>query len=83
VRVDDVQKVLILHDRKPVPVKQRSVWGFMKHEFHEVADGKQCWTTINLSEQGEGLIEGTYVDYQVKDILSTDFLFRHNKKTLK
>ena len=55
----------------------------MKHELDEVADGEQCWTTKNLSEQGEGLIEGPYVDYQVKDILSTDFLFRHNKKTLK
>ena len=77
--VDDAQKVLIFHDRKPVPVKQRSVWGFMKHELHEVADGKQCWTTINLSEQGEGLIEGTYMDYRVKDILSTDFLFKPNK----
>ena len=78
-RVDHAQKVLILHDRKPVPVKQRSVWGFMKHELHDVADGKQCWTTINLSEQGEGLIEGTYVDYQVKNILSTDFLQAQQK----
>ena len=78
-RVDHVQKVLLLHDRKPVPVKQRSVWGFMKHELHDVADGKQCWTTINLSEQGEGLIEGTYVDYQVKNILSTDFLQAQQK----
>ena len=78
-RVDHVQKVLLLHDRKPVPVKQRSVWGFMKHDLHEVADGEQCWTTISHSEQGEGLIEGTYTDYRVKDILSTDFLFKPNK----
>ena len=51
----------------------------MKDELHEVADGKQCWAAINHSEQGEGLIEGTYVDYRVKDILSTDFLFKPNK----
>ena len=66
-----------------MPVKQRSVWGFMKHELREVADGKQCWSTVNRSEQGEGLIDGTYVDYRVKDILSTDFQFKPNKLTLK
>ena len=78
-RVDRVQKVLLLHDKEPVRVKQRSVWGFMKHESYEVGDSKQCWAAINHSEQGEGLIEGTYMDYQVKDILSTDFLFKPNK----
>ena len=76
VRVDRIQKVLILHDNKTVPVKQRSVWGFMKHELREVADGKQCWSTIKPGEQGEGLIDGTYVDYRVKGILSTDFQFK-------
>jgi len=79
VRIDRVQKVVILHDRKPVPVKQRSVWGFMKHESYEVGDSKECWAAINHSEQGEGLIEGTYMDYQVKGILSTDFLFKSSK----
>ena len=52
-RIDHVQKILLLHDRKPVPVKQRSVWGFMKHELHDVTDGKQCWAAINHSEQLE------------------------------
>jgi len=42
VRIDCDQKVLLLCDKKQVPVK---------HELHEVADGKQCWTTINRSEQ--------------------------------
>ena len=51
VRIDCDQKVLILRDRKPVPVKQRSCMGF--HELHEVADGKQCWADINHSEQLE------------------------------
>ena len=66
----------MLPDKIPVPVKQRPVWGFMKHEMDE---GKGCWATINHGEQGEGLIDGTYVDYQVKDILSTDFKFKPNK----
>jgi len=83
VRIDHFQKILMLPDKKPVPVIQRSVWEFMKRELHDVADGKQCWVTINHGKQGEGLIEGTYVDYQVKDILSTGFLFRPNKYTLK
>jgi len=51
----------------------------MKHESYEVGDSKECWAAINHSEQGEGLIEGTYMDYQVKGILSTDFLFKSSK----
>ena len=82
-RIDGIEKVLILHNKKTVPVKQRSVWGFMKHELHEVADGKQCWAAIHHGNQGEGLIDGTYVDYRVKDILSTDLQFKPNKLTMK
>ena len=78
VRIDRIQKILVLPDKKPVPVKQRPIWVFMQHEM---AEGKECWATINEGEQGEGLIEGTYMDYQVKDILSTDFKFQPNKHT--
>ena len=70
----------MLPDKIPVPVKQRPVWGFMKHGMDE---GKGCWATIKEGEQGEGLIDGTYVDYQVKDILSTDFKFKPNKHIIK
>ena len=45
----------------------------MNNELREVADGKQCWSTVNRSEQGEGLIDRTYVDYRMKDILSPPF----------
>ena len=76
-RIDHIQKILVLPDKTPVPVKQRPVWGFMKHEK---AEGKTCWATKNRGEQGEGLIDGTYVDYQVKDLLSTDFKFKPNKR---
>jgi len=82
VRIDDIEKVLIFPDKEPVPIKQRSVWGYMKHEFREIDDGKQCWATIKHGEQGEGLIDGTYVNYKVKDLLSTDFKFKPDKRAL-
>ena len=46
--------------------------------IHEISTGhdEHCWTTINTGMQGEGLIKGTYHDYVVSDILSTDFKFK-------
>ena len=32
-----------------------------------------CWTTMNIGYQGDGLIDGHYVDYIVHDVLSLDF----------
>ena len=41
----------------------------------EVADDQLCWTAMNPGYQGEGLIDGTYFDYLVNDVFSTDFKF--------
>lgn len=75
--IDEVQKVLPIPDKNPVSVKQQPVWGFMKQE--KVA-GKRCWVAMNRGEQGEGLIDGTYMDYKVKDILSMNFKFKPKRQ---
>ena len=62
--------MLMLPERDPVPVKQRPVWAFMKTE---VPDNQLCWTSIAPSNQGEGVIEGKYLDYKVDHIFSTEF----------
>ena len=71
-------KILILPGKEPVPVMRRPVWSFMEHE---VADDQLCWTAMNPGYQGEGLrlIDGTYFDYLVNDVLSTDFKFKEQQ----
>ena len=73
VEIDTVRKILILPGKEPVPVMRRPVWSFMERE---VADDQLCWTAMNPGYQGEGLIDGTYFDYLVDDVLSTGFVFQ-------
>jgi hypothetical protein len=73
VEVDTVRKILIMPDKEPVPVMRRPVWSFMERE---TADDQLCWTAMNPGYQGEGLIDGTYFDYLVDDVLSTDIKFK-------
>lgn len=70
VEIDEDKRILVFPNKNPIPVKQHRVWGFMKQE---VADGELCWAAMNLGEQGEGIIDGTYLDYRVKDLLFSDF----------
>ena len=73
VEIDETRKILVLPGKEPVPVMRRPVWSFMERE---VADDQLCWTAMNPGYQGEGLIDGTYFDYLVNDVLSTDFNFK-------
>ena len=74
VEIDEVHKILIMPNKNPVPVKRRPVWSFMERE-KVTSDDQLCWTAKNRSYQGKGLIDGTYLDYLVDDVLSTDFQF--------
>ena len=80
VKIDETRKILILPGKEPVPVMRRPVWSFMERE---VADDQLCWTAMNPGYQGEGLrlIDGTYFDYLVNDVLSTDFKFKEQQLT--
>ena len=66
-------------DKEPVPVMRRPVWSFMERE---TADDQLCWTAMNPGYQGEGLIDGTHLDYIVKDIFSPVFAFNPNNDEL-
>ena len=73
VEIDEVRKILLMPNKEPVPVMRRPVWSFTERE---VADDQLCWTAMNPGYQGEGLIDGTYFDYLVNDVLTADFKFR-------
>ena len=75
IKIDESERILVLPDKSPVPVRYRPVWGFMKYA---TGRDEHCWTAIHTGKQGEGLIKGTYHDYVVSDILSTDFKFKPN-----
>jgi hypothetical protein len=49
-----------------VPDSQRPMWSFMERETR---DDQLCWTHCH---QGEELIDGTYLDYLIDDVMSTD-----------
>ena len=73
VEIDEVRKILIMPNKEPVPVMRRPVWNFMERE---VADDQLCWVAMNPGYQGKGLIDGTYLDYIVNDVLTANFKFK-------
>ena len=72
--LDDVRKILMIPGKEPVPVQRKPVWAFMEREAGDSSNF--CWVAMNPGYQGEGLIDGTYFDYLVDDVLSTEFKFR-------
>ena len=58
--------------RDPIPVMKRQAWRFVKNmEAHESdVNGHICWTTAYPSNQGHGVIKGTFLDYKVQHILA-------------
>ena len=72
--VDDVRKILILPGKEPVPIQRKPVWAFMERESKDSTNF--CWVAMNFGYQGDGLIDGSYLDYLVDDVLSTEFKFK-------
>ncbi len=79
VEIDTVRKLLILPGKEPVPVMRRPVWSFMEREAR---DDQLCWTAMNPGYQGEGLIDGKYLEYLVDDVLSSDFTYKPQGRRL-
>ena len=75
VEIDKVRKLLYLPNMDPVPVMRSSVWHFMERESPDPRDQKFCWQAMNPGYQGKMLIEGSYLDYLVDDVLTPDFMF--------
>ena len=61
--VDPIKKILTYPDnRDPIPV-----------EIDNVMTGKTCWKAMNPGHQGEGLIQGSILNYMVSSLLEDDF----------
>ena len=74
VALDEVRKMLILPGKEPVPIQRKPLWAFMEREVGDSTNF--CWAAMNPGYQGEGLIDGSYFDYLVDDVLSTEFKFK-------
>ena len=66
IEIDIENQMLHLPGKSPVPVKLRPIWKFMAKE---VPENPVCWTTVKPSNQGEGLIQGQYKDYEVYSLI--------------
>ena len=72
VEIDEDKKLLIIPGREPMALMKRHVWRFMEKDLKSYDDNNQyCWTTVHPSNQGKGIIKGSFIDYEVKDILSS------------
>ena len=69
--IDEVRKLLLFptSEREPIPVMRRPIWTFMERESG-TPDGL-CWMAMNVGYQGEGLIQGHYLNYVRSDLFST------------
>ena len=70
VDLDEDKQLLHMPGHPSVPVQQQELWRFMEKSFH--GDSK-CWMSVYHSSQGVGIVEGTYDDYIVDDLLSTGY----------
>ena len=69
--IDEVRKLLLFptSEREPIPVMRRPIWGFMERESG--TPDHLCWMAMNVGYQGEGLIQGHYLDYVRSNLFST------------
>jgi hypothetical protein len=67
-KVDKEKRQLVLPKRSPIPVT-------LEDPKPEVHHKSQCWRPQTPGYQGEGLIEGDYVEYVVSSVFATDFKY--------
>ena len=66
-KVDTASELLYVPGRSPVPVEKQELWKFMEQSFHT---DTQCWTSAYPSNQGAGIVAGSYKDYIVDGLLA-------------
>lgn len=71
IEIDPIKRILIRPGFEAVPVEKTVAWTYNKGQV-----GAQCWKAMNPGHQGEGLIEGTILNYIVDNILEKDFVFK-------
>jgi hypothetical protein len=67
-KIDKENRQLVLPKRSPIPVN-------LEDPKPEVHHKSQCWRPQTPGYQGEGLIEGDYVEYVVSSVFATDFKY--------
>ena len=58
----------INYDRVPFTVKRGEIWPYLNIPG-------TCWYPTDTDDQGEGVIEGVYIDYIVDDLFATYFKY--------
>jgi len=72
VEIDKTRNIMIRPGQEPVPVVQSTNW----LDGNEDKATTRCWRAMNTGNQGEGLIQGSVLDYYVKDITNGEFTFK-------
>ena len=68
VMIDTKHGLIRIGKMAPFSVKKGEIWPYL----HEPGE---CWYAINAGNQGEGIVEGSYTDYIVEDLLDTHFKY--------
>ena len=69
--------MLVMPNKDPVAVEWKPVWKYLEREKPD-DEMKHCWVSMNPGNQGNGLIDGSYMDYVMEDVLSSGFQFQPN-----
>ena len=72
---------MLPHTKSTVPVMRKPAWFFLENEYAADSDKKLCWVAMNPGYQGKGLIEGSYLDYLVDDVMTSKFQFEVQHST--
>jgi len=62
VKIDSKNMLMQLGDRKPISVKKNMAWPFL-------GINEDCWYGTVTDNQALGIIEGTYTDYIVEQLI--------------
>lgn len=72
--IDKEHGLLLMPDKAPVPVEWRPAWRHTELKRNrDTLALVNCWTAMNAGRQGDGLINGHYLDYVVQGVLSSGF----------
>ena len=62
VNIDTENMLMKLGDRDPISVKRDKAWAHL-------GINAECWYGVDTDNQGAGIIEGTYTDYIVNQLI--------------
>lgn len=71
-----MRKLVLMPNKAPIPVERKPAWKYLEKKNFKEQNLIHCWTVMNRGKQGQGLIDGHYLDYVVEDVLSSGFIFQ-------